>query len=467
MGEDGTTINVTITQGTPYEVDLGIGFSGGGGSGSAGATGATGPTGVAGNAGAVGATGSTGPSGTNGTNGAVGATGATGPQGVAGNTGSAGSAGATGATGPIGVEGLVGATGATGANGSAGSAGATGSTGPTGSNGSIGATGSTGPTGISFDWDGSWTTATAYVVNDVVENLGSSYICILGHTSDNSNEAGVGVDTATYWELMAQVGAAGSTGATGPAGNDGGVGATGATGNAGAAGATGATGPTGDTGAAGAVGATGAQGTQGIQGVAGPTGATGPAGTTGGAGATGNTGAQGTTGATGPKPSGQLFLSAAGMWPSTTAGSAANTKSELSTNKVNLYTLDFDATTQEYAEAVLAMPSDWDAGTITAQFYWMHPATVTNFGVRWGIQGRSYADDDALDQAAGTAQEVTDTGGTTSDLYISVATSAITITGATAGELVRFRVYRDPANGADNMAVDAKLLGVMVNFGRT
>jgi hypothetical protein len=67
----------------------------------------------------------------------------------------------------------------------------------------------------------------------------------------------------------------------------------------------------------------------------------------------------------------------------------------------------------------------------------------------------------------GTLQEVTDTGGTTSDLYISDATPAITITGATASELVQFRVNRDPDDAADNLAVDAKLLGVMVTFTRT
>lgn len=167
-----------------------------------------------------------------------------------------------------------------------------------------------------------------------------------------------------------------------------------------------------------------------------------------------------------PASVGQLFLSAAGMWPSTTSGCAANTKSELSSNKVNIYTLDFDATTKEYAEATVVMPSDWDASTVTAKFYWSHGATVTNFGVDWGIAGRSYADDDALDQAFGTAQEVVDTGGTTDDLYISNATSAITVTGAGASELVQFRVFRDPANGSDNMAVDAKLLGVMITFGR-
>lgn len=169
----------------------------------------------------------------------------------------------------------------------------------------------------------------------------------------------------------------------------------------------------------------------------------------------------------GPAPAGQIFLSAAGMWPSTTSGCALNSKTELSTNKVNLYTLDFDASTIEYAECSVVMPSDWNAGTVTAKFYWMHDSTTTNFKVAWAIQGRSYADTDALDQAMGTAIQTNDTGGTTNALYISPQTAAITITGAGASELVQFRVYRVATDGTnDTLAIDAKLLGVMINFTR-
>lgn len=67
-----------------------------------------------------------------------------------------------------------------------------------------------GADGVSFTWQGAWVTSTAYALNDVVENDGSSYICILGHTASASDEPGVGVNTATYWELVAQKGADGA-----------------------------------------------------------------------------------------------------------------------------------------------------------------------------------------------------------------------------------------------------------------
>jgi len=74
------------------------------------------------------------------------------------------------------------------------------------------------------------------------------------------------------------------------------------------------------------------------------------------------------------------------MWPSGTTGCATNAKWETSTNKVNLYSLDFDPTTQEYAEAGVVMPSDYNGGTVTAVFHWTSTGTGTG-GVVWGVQG--------------------------------------------------------------------------------
>ncbi|MGN8113304.1 hypothetical protein [Labrys sp. 22185] len=74
-----------------------------------------------------------------------------------------------------------------------------------------GDTGSTGPAGLTPK--GAWSSATAYVVNDLVTSGGSSYRCKVAHT----NQA---VTNTTYWELFAQKGADG-TGAgdvVGPAG---------------------------------------------------------------------------------------------------------------------------------------------------------------------------------------------------------------------------------------------------------
>lgn len=68
----------------------------------------------------------------------------------------------------------------------------------------VGQQGASGPVGIT--WEGAWVVSTVYSLNDVVSNDGSSYICILAHTSSASDEPGVGVNTATYWEVLAEAG---------------------------------------------------------------------------------------------------------------------------------------------------------------------------------------------------------------------------------------------------------------------
>ena len=180
----------------------------------------------------------------------------------------------------------------------------------------------------------------------------------------------------------------------------------------------------------------------------------------------GTTGVTGVTGATGAKPAGQIFLSAAGMWPSTTAGCATNAKTESTTNDINIYTLDFDTTTQEHAEGGLAMPSDWNAGTITAQFYWTATGTSTN-NVQWALQAVALGDLETIDATDfGTQQVASDAHSATAlQMQISGATPAITVAGTpAAGDYVAFRVFRDVAN--DNLAVDALLIGVMITYTR-
>lgn len=59
---------------------------------------------------------------------------------------------------------------------------------------------------VPLAWEGDWITATAYQVNDAVKQGGSSYICLVAHTS------GVfGSDVSSgYWDTIAEKGAAGS-----------------------------------------------------------------------------------------------------------------------------------------------------------------------------------------------------------------------------------------------------------------
>jgi hypothetical protein len=159
------------------------------------------------------------------------------------------------------------------------------------------------------------------------------------------------------------------------------------------------------------------------------------------------------------------MLTAAGGWPSLTNGCQPPQSAQTTTNQVNFYYLGFvDGATTLYANWALPMPSDYNGGTITAKFYWAAPSVSTN-SVVWGLQARAYADSQLLDQAYGTAQEVTDANQANDDVNISAATAAITIGGTpAAGNFVQFRAYRNPAAAGDTLAATAELLSIHITY---
>ena len=159
-----------------------------------------------------------------------------------------------------------------------------------------------------------------------------------------------------------------------------------------------------------------------------------------------------------------IFIRADQMVSRTTNG-AANGTVETTTNKVMLATKDFDASTEEYVQFHMLAPKRWNEGTMTAKFIWKHAATTVNFGVVWGIQAVALSDAENLDTAFGVAVTVADTGGNTSFNYTTAESSAFTVGSTPAeGDWLVFQVYRKAADGADTLAIDAGLLGVMLYF---
>jgi hypothetical protein len=147
-------------------------------------------------------------------------------------------------------------------------------------------------------------------------------------------------------------------------------------------------------------------------------------------------------------------------------GTSPGSLSSIVVNTLEIPYLPFDATTEEWTSTVIAMPKSWNEGTLTFQFYWAHPATTTNFSVRWRVLAYAFSDDDTMTGSISFGDVgVTDVGGTTSDLYISPETSALTVGGTPAeNDLVGFRIGRSAADGADTLAVDAYLIGVKIFY---
>lgn len=160
-----------------------------------------------------------------------------------------------------------------------------------------------------------------------------------------------------------------------------------------------------------------------------------------------------------------IVVPASAMWISTTSGASALAKAEQATNKQNIQTFTFSGLAKQYVEFTYPMPENWDGGSLYVKFYWTS-AAVDSGGVRWGIECRSYGDAETIDQAWGTAQEVTDSlTATAYQVFISPETAAMIPSGTpAAGELLHFRAYRDPAHGGDTELGTAELLAVKIEY---
>ncbi len=88
------------------------------------------------------------------------------------------------------------------------------------------------------------------------------------------------------------------------------------------------------------------------------------------------TGASGTTGRH------AIWIAAGSITPSATGGCAALATIASAANQPDIQTLDFDATTQEYAQFSIRMPKSWNEGTVTFVPEWSHAATTTVGTVR-------------------------------------------------------------------------------------
>jgi len=162
-------------------------------------------------------------------------------------------------------------------------------------------------------------------------------------------------------------------------------------------------------------------------------------------------------------PKRAFYIPASAMTPATTNGAASGTY-ESSTNKVIIPVYDFDTTTQEFVAVAIPSPHFWDALTVTVQFIWTAASGSAGDTVVWAAQGIAFSDDDPLDTAYGTEQTASDVVIATLDDHHSPFTSAITIAGTpVAGDLICLRFKRVP--GSDNLASDARLIGVKVRFG--
>jgi hypothetical protein len=159
-----------------------------------------------------------------------------------------------------------------------------------------------------------------------------------------------------------------------------------------------------------------------------------------------------------------IFIPAAAMRPTASNGCAAVTDVETTAGRPDMTVLDFDTSSDEHAQFQVAMPKNWNAGTVTFQVYWCSTAADTD-GVSWGLQGVSVADNSTIDVAYGTAVVVDDANqGAAEELLVTAVSSAVTIASAADSAMTFFRVFRDVSDANDTATEDARLIGVKLFY---
>lgn len=167
-----------------------------------------------------------------------------------------------------------------------------------------------------------------------------------------------------------------------------------------------------------------------------------------------------------------VFIPASAMLPNTTSGAELGIY-EYTTNDIIRAYYAFSGSASEYVGCNIVMPEGWNRSTVKAKFYWSS-ATGSTAGdtVEWSIGISVLSNNDDLDSTIGTTKYVSDTllANNGTKLQISDATDAVSLSAtATLNDLVHIKIGRNPASPtvADDMAEDAWLFGVLIQFSET
>ena len=159
-----------------------------------------------------------------------------------------------------------------------------------------------------------------------------------------------------------------------------------------------------------------------------------------------------------------IFVPAGAMRPTASNGCATITDVETTSGRPDMTVLDFDDGSDEAAQFQIAMPKNWNAGTVTFQVYWCSTAADTD-GVSWGLQGVSVADNSTIDVAYGTAVVVDDANqGAAEELLVTAVSGNVTIASAADSAMTFFRIFRDVSDANDTATEDARLIGVKLFY---
>lgn len=162
-----------------------------------------------------------------------------------------------------------------------------------------------------------------------------------------------------------------------------------------------------------------------------------------------------------------IWIPAAAMTPTVSNGCALLAAVESTAGQPDQHVLGFDPIVDEHAQFDIAFPKSWDKSVVTFKVFWTHQGGQAGGldGVAWALQGVALSSGDPFATAYGTAVVVTDDQVTADDIYVTAESTAVTIEGTPLDDdLTFFRILRDISDGADDLDIDAQLVGIQVFY---
>lgn len=159
------------------------------------------------------------------------------------------------------------------------------------------------------------------------------------------------------------------------------------------------------------------------------------------------------------------YIPAAAMQAAVTNGCSALAVVEGTAGQPNVHVRDFATATAETAQFQFVFPNRWNKSTITFQAYYTHAGgqTAGLDGVAWGLSAVSVVDNAAWDTAFGTQVVVTLDRADSGDVHVTAESAAVTVGGTlNDGQMTFFEIERVVGDAADDLSIDARLLGVRI-----
>ena len=163
-------------------------------------------------------------------------------------------------------------------------------------------------------------------------------------------------------------------------------------------------------------------------------------------------------------PKRSIIIRAGGLVPNTTNPCADAVQTEEGTGGKNYVTRSF--ATNEQGSMEMALPENYDGGTVTWWYYWISPTgSSANDTVEMGLRGSSSQNGDAIAEAQGTQIKISDTLLTGAGrVHKSGESAALTIAGSpSGGDPVIWELERTAGDGSD-MAEEIAIWMVYIRY---